>query len=162
MDALYMKLYLARHGEAERQEVDPRLPLSKRGKKDIEMMAQFLIPLEINVSHIFHSGILRAQETAEILAQSIHSEHPLKIWSALEPLGPIAPVASDLNGSNTDILLVGHLPFMGKLASQLISGDENEDITVFNTGTLICLERVGSTRWILRWALCPELLNNRE
>ena len=61
-------LYLVQHGEAVPDDVDPARPLSQAGKKDVERLAEFLARRKLAVSRILHSGKLRAQQTAELIA----------------------------------------------------------------------------------------------
>jgi phosphohistidine phosphatase len=80
-----MKVYFVRHGEAVSSGVDPQRPLSEQGRADIRKIASFIKPLGITVEHVWHSGKLRAAQTAEILAESVSVE---KDCSAHENLGP--------------------------------------------------------------------------
>lgn len=69
-----MKLYLVQHGEAKRKEEDPSRPLTNKGIKDAEKVAKYISKLEVKAKKIFHSGKLRAKQTAEIYAKHLKPE----------------------------------------------------------------------------------------
>ncbi len=56
-------------------------------------------------------------------------------------------------------MVVGHLPFMGRLASRLVAGSEEANVAAFQPGTVACLERADDGGgWALAWMVRPELL----
>ncbi|MFH1429696.1 MAG: phosphohistidine phosphatase SixA [Candidatus Margulisiibacteriota bacterium] len=144
-----MKLYLLQHGDAEPKDVDPERPLSVKGIKDIENLAQFTG--NIPFIDIYHSGKLRAMQTAEIIAQGQQVEER----EQLAPNDPIDSIAFEIKQSDTDLMIVGHLPFLGKLASHLLTGNEENSPVRFEPGTLVCLEYDGY--WTTRFILPPSL-----
>ncbi|MEO8402723.1 MAG: phosphohistidine phosphatase SixA [Gammaproteobacteria bacterium] len=150
-----MKLYLARHGEYQTENLNSLTPL---GKQHIMRMASFLKPLNIKLSTIFHSGKLRAQQTAELLADAFHCDGQPVARNGIDPTDEIPAIYDEISHWDEDTLLVGHLPFMGKLTSKLITGDENHDIVMFYPGTLVCLEKTGSGYWSIDWVIRPELV----
>lgn len=150
-----MKVYLARHGEALTSEINPTNPLSEIGIQQIERIAKFLAKIDLRVSDIFHSEKKRAKQTAEIIA-SVVLNGTVKMHEGLDPLDPVEPLAYEIKQNKNDILYVGHMPFMGKLVSKLITNDESRDIVFFRTGSIICLERISSD-WIINWFVSPEL-----
>lgn len=66
-----MRLYLVQHGEAQPENVDPQRHLTEQGQRAVQKVAEFLRPLSLSVSAIWHSGKPRAQQTAEILSRAI-------------------------------------------------------------------------------------------
>jgi phosphohistidine phosphatase len=62
-----MELYLMQHGEARAKEEDPDRPLTDAGQATVERVAQRAAGLGLRVDAIYHSGILRARQTAEIV-----------------------------------------------------------------------------------------------
>jgi phosphohistidine phosphatase len=54
-------------------------------------------------------------------------------------------------------MLVGHLPFLSILASQLILGREEPDVVNFPAATLVCLDRGSSGLWAVSWMVTPGL-----
>ena len=64
-----MKLYLVQHGEAHAKNVDPERPLTERGHGDVARLAAFLSRAGVRVERVIHSGKLRAEQTAGVLAK---------------------------------------------------------------------------------------------
>ena len=54
-------------------------------------------------------------------------------------------------------MLVGHLPFMGKLVAGLVAGDEHKPVAAFVPGTVVCLERNEANHWTIVWMVRPAL-----
>jgi phosphohistidine phosphatase len=154
-----MKVYLVRHGEAVSSQLDPERPLSKQGLAEVRKIASFIKPLKISVEHIWHSGKLRAAQTAEILSKSVSVE---KGCSAHEGLGPndnVTIIADELEAYNTNLMIVGHLPFLAYLTSMLVLGKEAADIIAFDAGSIACLNRSDPARWQIEWIITPKILS---
>ncbi len=66
-----MELILVRHGDALSKAQDPQRPLSDRGRAGAQSAAEAAKGLELAPIAIFHSGKLRAAQTAEILAATL-------------------------------------------------------------------------------------------
>ena len=152
-----MKLYLVQHGEAYAKEANPDRPLTDRGKNDINRLAVFLKKAGIQVERVIHSGKLRAQQTAERLANSIAHGVELEASGLINPNDN--PKAFDWQSEswNKNTLIVGHLPFMAKLVSHLLIEDENRLITAYQPGSIVCLEH-DNANWYINWMIRPELL----
>jgi len=150
-----MKVYLVRHGEAVSSQFYPQRPLSKQGLTDIRKVASFIKPLGISVEHIWHSGKLRAAQTAEKLAESVSVEKDCSAHKNLAPNDDVTIIADELEAYNTDLMIVGHLPFLAYLVSLLIAGTETVS---FDTGTIICLNRRAPGQWQIDWMITPKLL----
>ena len=157
-----MKLYLVQHGDAVAKEVDPKRPLSDRGRKDVGPVGRFLAEARVCIPIILHSGKRRAEQTAELLATAVGaSASPEKI-SGISPLDPVAPFAQTVNRWTSDTMVVGHLPFVGKLVSLLVAGNEATSVVAFRPGTIVCLEQDDDARWGLVWMIRPELVTAQE
>ena len=154
-----MKIYLVQHGEAVAKETDPERPLSEQGRQDVQRMADALADAGLRIERVIHSGKLRALQTAEVLAGAIAPGHSLETSDLINPNDD--PGAIDLqNGSrNTDVMMVGHLPFMAKLVSLLVTGDAEHSLVSYRPGSVVCLESIDGGRWHINWMLRPELLN---
>ena len=56
------------------------------------------------------------------------------------------------------LALVGHMPFLGRLASLLVVGDEQAQVVGFQMGGLVKLEpKVDRDGFSVAWALPPDL-----
>ena len=153
-----MKLYLIRHGDAVSSQVDPQRPLSEQGFADIRKVASFIKPLKISVEHIRHSGKLRAAQTAEILAESFLVEKDCSAHKDLGPNDDVTILADELEAYDTDLMIVGHLPFLAYLASLLVSGKKTANVAAFDAGAIACLNRRNRGRWQIEWMINPEFL----
>jgi phosphohistidine phosphatase len=121
----------------------------------VRRVARRLSEAGVRVQGIEHSGLIRAQETAEILAEALGGS-----VAAAPGLGPSDEVASVAGrfGERTEesLMLVGHLPFMERLAAYLLSGDAEAEMLHFRTGAVACLSDDGG-HWVLEWFLMPDL-----
>jgi phosphohistidine phosphatase len=153
-----MKVLLAQHGDSLPEHVDPERPLSGRGRDDVMRMARLIGASGVRVTRIFHSGKLRARQTAELLAPHIASAAVVKAVSGLDPNDPVEPMANRVTEWTDDTLLVGHLPFMGRLVAWLVGAAGDRQVTAFQPGSVVCLERDAAGTWAIAWMLRPELL----
>ena len=153
-----MRLYLVQHGDAVSKEVDPERPLSDQGRADVERMASFLGKTGMQVSRVLHSGKKRAEQTAELLAASVGAGGGLEKTLGIAPLDPTEAFAKAIAEWTEDTMVVGHLPFMGKLVSHLLVGEEAALTVAFCPGTVVCLERGEGESWSMDWMIRPELL----
>ena len=153
-----MKLYLVQHGEALSDEVDPARPLSDAGRQDVRDMAAFLAARPLVVARIAHSGKLRARQTAELLAAALAPGRPVEPRTGLNPNDPPEDLARELAKWNEDVMVVGHLPFMARLAALLVAGEQHGDLVAYRPGSVVCLERGSGGGWTVAWMLRPELL----
>lgn len=153
-----MRLYLVQHGEAKREEEDPSRPLSGKGLKDVRKMADCASKrLGVKVARIFHSGKLRAKQTAEELARKLEPDGGVEEVDGLGPLADPKIWAEKLKGMDEDVMLVGHLPHLSKLSSLLLFGDETKEAIRFEMAGVVCLERDERGRWAVRWMVTPEI-----
>lgn len=153
-----MKLYCVRHGEACTPEEDPHCGLNEAGRKAIENLGHHLVRCGIEVPHIMHSTKLRAKQTAQILGKTLSSEVN-ELETVLDAESEIEPVIEMLSGWNEDTMLVGHLPYMHKLVSELVIQDEFfYPILTFPPGNIVCLEYYEGGRWMMKWVLSPSIV----
>jgi len=99
----------------------------------------------------------RAKQTAKILSSSIQVKS-IETCSELDPLEFPDIIIRQLYVDKQDALLVGHMPFMGKLVGQLITGNSDTNIVFFKAGSMICLEQTQDQQWVISWMLSPECL----
>ncbi len=155
-----MKVYLVRHGEAVSEVVDPARPLSEKGRKEAGKVAAFLKQADISVEKVFHSGKKRAFETAGIIAEELSTEIDQR--EGLMPGDDVSVCARWLEGlassGGEDLMLVGHLPFMGYLVGMMVNGELNDGVVQFETATVVCLERAMEGKWVIRFVVEPGVL----
>lgn len=153
-----MKLFLVQHGKQNPKEKDPEKGLSEKGTSDVQRVAAFVSPHIIHVSALWHSGKKRAAQSAEILARSISCRDGVLTREGLSPLDPIEPIFDAIGGRSDDLMIVGHLPFLSKLLSRLVTGSETPEVVAFQQGGIVCLERDTQGLWRIRWMVFPDLL----
>lgn len=153
-----MRLYLVQHAKAEPKDVDPQRPLTEEGRQDIKKVAAFIKPLYLCVDYLWHSGKTRAAQTAEVLAEAIETRKQMAAREGLAPNDDVEAVRDEIVSAQQDIMLVGHLPFVGKLASLLLSGSESSNIVAFKQGSIVCLNYSDENQWQINWMITPELL----
>ena len=153
-----MKVYLVRHGEAASSETNPQRSLTHTGRENTLRVAEFVGRLCLKVTAIEHSGKLRAQETADILGASAESEEGVAKADGLAPNDDVEPWVGQLSRAKGDLMLVGHLPFLGRLTSALLTGSQDPVFVDFKPSSILCLERADEGTWHVSWFLSPELL----
>lgn len=151
-----MRLYLVRHGDALSAADDSARSLSPKGLKECEIMGEFLRRNKITVSQVYHSSKERAIQTANILGHHMQiADKNIKALPGLQPEDPVIPIAVYCNQWQEDTMLVGHLPFMARLAAQLMTEHEDIPCVDFQSAAILCVEKIDILRWCLRWFAHP-------
>lgn len=145
-----MDAYLIRHGDAVAEMDNPKRPLSTKGRRDVQRTAHLALARNIQISAIYHSGILRAFETAQILAEILAPPLGLDLHAGLLPEDDPAIVKAELDLMDHPIALVGHLPYLNRLAALLTSGDPNRAVVEFLPAMMIGFERQ-DYQWKITW-----------
>jgi phosphohistidine phosphatase len=153
-----MKVYLVQHGEAKSESEDPERSLTEKGRLDVEKVSAFIQSMGLTVSCIWHSGKTRAAQTAQLLAPGLSSVKGLSQREDLAPNSSIEAVKRDILEANEDIAIVGHLPFLSKLATSFLIGKESPELIAFRQAGIVCLERSQDSAWRIAWILVPEML----
>jgi phosphohistidine phosphatase len=150
-------LYLVRHGDAKSEAEDPRRALTDEGRSSVEKMAIWAAGAGITVARIRHSGKLRAEQTAAIFAEHLHPPHGPVAVTGLAPNDDVRPIADLLARENEPVMLVGHLPFLGRLASHLVLGDAGCPIVHFPAAGFVGIGRQDG-EWLVTCAMNPQLV----
>ena len=149
-------LLLWRHAEAEDGEDDLKRRLTVRGEKQAKLMAAWIqahLPKDLR---IIVSPAVRTQQTAEALNLPFETQRKIGPEACVSEL--IA--ASGWPQGNGSVLIVGHQPSLGRLASLLLAGHEAE--WSIKKGALWWLSnrvRRGETQTVLRAVMPVELLD---
>lgn len=160
-----MEIYLIRHAIAEDREnwnkPDELRPLTKEGEKKMRRVAQGLRALDPEFSHLYSSGLTRAQQTAEIVRKAMKLEDIRETEALIPNAAPqeILPVLNELP-ANAVVGLVGHEPHMSSLLGFLLTGQRNSFV-LFKKGGIACLEvnhPVVASKATLRWMMEPRQL----
>ncbi len=149
-----MVLYLCQHGDALSGDVDPDRPLSERGTADVCNMANALSG-NIETGVVVHSGKTRARQTAELLHERLAPQAVIQARDGLAPNDPVDAVADGHQSREANLLVVGHMPFVSRLASHLMGIDR--EILAFRPAAIAAMNRDSAGGWVLAWMLTPEL-----
>jgi phosphohistidine phosphatase len=149
-----MEFYLVRHGEAVSQAVNGQRPLTPEGRRDVERLGRAAAQRGIQPSQIFHSGLLRAQQTADILGESLGPVEGVRDLVGLRPDDDPVIAKAELETSTVSLMLVGHLPHLSRLASFLVAGDADRGVVEFAPATVVGLA-YENNRWKILWKLTP-------
>ena len=154
-----MYLYLIQHGTAVDKEKNPERPLTEEGRIAVRKVARYMAPyVHSSVDKIYHSGKLRAQETAEIIAKELKLEGTVEEGKELNPQSLPWGWVERLADMQENIMIIGHLPHLKRLTALLICQDESKSCVDFRNGGVICLARNESGIWSLQWILVPEMI----
>ena len=148
------KVYFMQHGLAVDKADDPERPLSEAGIQQTQKIAETLRASGIIINRVFHSGKLRAIETADIMATVMDLE-PATMIEGLSPNDEVTLLNLKL-GPN-DALYVGHLPHLENLITYLINGNVDHSIIKFQNSAVVCLEK-SDNDYQLQWYLIPFLI----
>ncbi|MGD8787250.1 MAG: phosphohistidine phosphatase SixA [Phycisphaerales bacterium] len=153
-----MKLYLIQHAKAASKDVDPQRLLTEEGRRDIQKIAEFIKPLNLSLDYLWHSGKTRAQQTAEALAKVIDIRKEMSAREGLAPNDNVKVIKDEIDSVKQDIMIVGHMPFVSKLASLLLTGSESSGTVAFRQSGIVCLNYSDENQWQLNWMITPDLL----
>ena len=148
-----MHLYLVHHGEAVGPDVDPRRPLSAEGAVAVSRLAAAASARGVKPAVVWHSGKLRAKQTAEAFWRACNALADFAATRDLQPGDSPAWMVDRLRGETRDVLIAGHFPHLPRLAALLSGLPEGAEmpfplhgIVVFSTGN-------GGDTWREDWRL---------
>ncbi len=157
-------LYLMRHGLAAEQGPaypnDDERPLTSDGIDRLRVQVAGLLDLDVRLDCILTSPLIRAVQTAEVLAAGLGCAAPLVMVDALRPGGRLEAVVAALArvGDASSVALVGHMPSIGELAARLIGAREP---LAFKKGSVCRIEVAAlppSGAGLLHWHVPPRAL----
>jgi len=152
-----MKLFLVQHGDAVSKEENPDRPLSNKGTKDIERVAELLARSQVTVSRILHSGKIRAEQTATLIASGLDTSPAVSAAAGLSPNDLVEPWVDRVDSYEDNTMLIGHQPFMGKFVSHLLTGNESSNLVHFHPGSVVALFKNADDQWGVAWMIPPGL-----
>jgi phosphohistidine phosphatase len=115
-----MKLFLVHHGDAVGPEVDPRRPLSSEGRQHVERIAAEAARRGAHPAVVWHSGKLRARQTAEAFWRACNALADFAATRDLQPADPPGWIRDRLRAEPRDVLLAGHFPHLPQLLRLLV------------------------------------------
>jgi phosphohistidine phosphatase len=149
-----LRVYLVHHGEAVDPGIDVRRPLSDTGRDACERLAREAATRGTRPAVVWHSGKLRAKQTAEIFWRECHALAELSAARGLQPDDPPEWVRDRLRAEPRDVLMVGHFPHLPRLFGLLVGSGEGS--SGFPPHGIVALrtDDDGQT-WTEEWRLAP-------
>ena len=145
-------IVLVHHGDALGPDVDPMRPLSGPGRAASARLAAAAAARGMRPDVVWHSGKLRARQTAELFW---HACNPLAAFSAARGLQPDDPprwMRDQLAEDTRSIVLAGHMPHLMGLLRLLCGDPPDAPATGFPPHGCVALERDGEI-WKELWRL---------
>lgn len=137
-----MRCYFLRHGAAvdagEWSGSDFDRPLTAQGRERITQAAKTIAALRLNLGVIITSPLVRAKQTAEIVAKRMKLQDHLVEDARLGGgfgLSQLGEILAERRAADA-VMLVGHEPAMSRIAGELVGGANVE----FKPGSLACVD----------------------
>jgi phosphohistidine phosphatase len=164
-----MNVYLLRHGIAVTRDdfaaqLHAERPLTSKGAKRIRQAARGLRRLGMTFSTVLTSPVIRARQTAEIIAETLGLESFLEEISGLAPESSLDHLLFGLTRfqDRDHLLLVGHEPLLSHAASFLLAGKNGREVQVRLKKGGLCRIEINAlpptTAGTLHWLLTPKQL----
>lgn len=155
-----MALYLVQHGLSAAKDVDPEKGLTEQGRAGSERIAEVARGYAIKVEKVVHSGKKRAEQTAKIYHETLSIDTPMEVVADIGPLDDVRIFAETFT-SEKNMMVVGHLPYMERLVSFLITGSPETFVYKFQNSGIVCLDRGSGDDeekgWYIKWTLNPNI-----
>ncbi len=148
-----MIIFLVQHGQCFDKETDPKRSLSPEGRMEVSRIADQASKAGVSVSTIYHSGKLRAQQTAELFSEQLNANRIERITS-INPSDSVEEFVRNFQFL-ANSMIVGHLPFMERLTSYLITGHPEPVVVKFQNAGIVCLEKKENDHWYVKWTIMP-------
>lgn len=153
-----MQVVLVHHGEAVGPDVDPQRPLTTRGVARVEELAAAVAAQGIKPVAIWHSGKLRARQTAEAFWRQCNPLAEFRAVRGLQPADSVEWIRNVLLGEQRDVLVVGHMPQMPALLQALVAASPDGPPS-FPPHGVVVLEMAPDGAAVERWRMpAPQAL----
>jgi len=158
------ELFLIRHGIAEERgdawPDDTKRPLSENGIERLRKAARGLARLDVSIDLVLTSPLVRARQTADVVASAFDPRPSIVTIESLAPEGNYTALVADLekHARRTRIALVGHEPSMGELAARLIGSRHSFEFKKGGVCRIDVDDIPPAGPGDLRWMLPPRVL----
>jgi phosphohistidine phosphatase len=149
-----LRVILVHHASALGPKEDPMQPLSGLGRAWADEAALHAARLGAKPGAIWHSGKLRARQTAEAFWRACNPLATMTAQRGLLPSDPPEWIADRLLVEEGELLIAGHMPQLVRLLRLLVTGDANASAADFPAHGVIALER-GDSGWREVWRIVP-------
>ena len=146
-----VRLFLVHHGDAVGPDVDPRRPLSPRGQEEVARAAAEAAARGARPLIVWHSGKLRARQTAEAFWRSCNALAEFSATRDLQPDDPPLWIRGRLRGEPRDTLIAGHFPHLSRLLTLLLTGREDSPVAFPLHGVVALITEDEGETWAEMW-----------
>lgn len=153
------RLYFLRHGLADPDQYtgpDDLRPLTVEGRRNLHETARFLAARQLPCDRIVSSPLVRAVETAEIIAAGLGLSDRLVVADRVRcgfRAADLGPVLAEAASNCRHVMLVGHEPDFSQVIGALTGG-----LVVMKKGALARVDLLDGRRGQLVWLLQPKVL----
>jgi phosphohistidine phosphatase len=154
------ELYVMRHGEAAAGADDAVRPLSDVGLASAQSVAALARRGGVRVDMMVHSGLVRARQTADVLANSVAYDSDPDSRPDMRAEDPIEPTLEWLLAApdSQTICLVGHVPFLDRLIGALTTGSEsNLPVGLAPAGLAKLARPADKDDFVISWVVTPQI-----
>jgi len=144
-----MRVHLVHHADALGPAIDPQRPLSSLGLEQADWLATAALEAGVKPAVIWHSGKLRARQTAEAFLRRCNPFAEFRMVRGLRSEDPTDWIRDMLEGEDRDVLAIGHMPHIAQLSLRLGAAE------MIPLHGIVSLERVGERRYEERWRARP-------
>jgi len=161
-----MNIYFLRHASAGEAKLsateDEKRPLDKLGIEQSHNVGRALAALHVTVDAIISSPLLRAMQTATIVADEIGYEGKIVTDTALRPEATYAQFQELLRpySGKDAILVAGHNPSMTEFVNRLLAGQAAPHAIEMKKGAIAKVEKAGRRPAILKWCMPPKIVRS--
>ena len=149
-----VRLYIAHHGNAVGPQENPMRPLSATGQQQVADLAAEAAGRGVRPRVIWHSGKLRARQTAEAYWRACNPLAQVTAARGLLPGDPPGWIADRMLAEEGELMVVGHMPHLPLLLALLLTGTTDAADAGFPLNGLVCVEEQAGM-WTERWRLAP-------
>ena len=158
------ELYFVRHGLAEERgdawPDDTKRPLTEEGMSRLRKAVRGLAGMGVSIDVVLTSPLVRARQTADLLAGGLDPRPSIVNVDSLAPAGSYAAVLADLekHSRKCRLALVGHEPMLGELAARLIGSRHPIEFKKGGVCRIDVEDLPPAGPGDLRWMLTPKIL----
>jgi phosphohistidine phosphatase len=158
------ELFLVRHGLAEERgdawPDDTKRPLTEEGMSRLRKAVRGLARIGVSIDVVLTSPLVRARQTADIVAGGLDPRPSIVNVDSLAPAGSYAAVLADLekHSRKCRLALVGHEPMLGELAARLVGSRHPIEFKKGGVCRIDVENLPPAGPGDLRWMLTPKIL----
>ena len=149
-----MKLYFVRHtSAADNAATDSKRPLTRQGEEEARRVGAALSGLNVRPSRIYSSPLLRARQTADLIASELGFDGPTESLDELANGATTSSLIKALSPTSDETILVGHMPSLAEHVAAIVGAKSPAEFT-FGKGSVACIELVrpklsaGKLQWL--------------